>query len=89
MENGDRDGFNADRSGVFACITAEEPGQSDIKVLGEGCQTRVGRTQEGERLRNELERIRHCARSDRSAAGRKPTVANAASEDLEPRDWIG
>ena len=58
-------------------------------MLREWGKARIGRTHEGERLRNKLERVRHCARSDRSTAGRKPTVANAASEDLEPRDWIG
>ena len=89
MENGDGNGFDADGSGVFAGITAKEPGQLDIKVLGEWFQARVGCTQEGEGLCDKLERIRHCARSDRLAAGRKPTVANVASEYLEPRDWIG
>ena len=42
----------------------------------------VGLTQDGERLRDEVERIRHCARSDRLVRGGKPAIANVASEDL-------
>lgn len=56
---------------------------------GAGGKAGIGRTHEGERLRNEVERVRHCARSDRVAAGRNPAAANLGSEDLKPRDWIG
>ena len=37
---------------------------------GVGGKVGIGCIYEGERLRNEVERVRHCARSDRVAAGK-------------------
>ena len=82
-------GFTLVGGGIQFGKTAEESGEAGIDDTGSGSPTGVRPTHEGECLCDRVERIRHCARSDSVATGRKPAVANSESEDLEPRDWIG
>jgi hypothetical protein len=71
---------------VGFCITFELSEQTGVDGMTVGSESGVCMTQEGERLRHEVEGVRHCARSDTVFAGRKPAIANSCSEDLEPRD---
>jgi hypothetical protein len=69
VEDGKGDRFDPDWRRVGFGVATELTGKAEIQVGGIRGKAGVGFTQEGERLRDKVERIRHCARSDRVARG--------------------